>query len=185
MSRPEIQSRIAARLKELRATKGLSLDGVAQLSGVSRSMVSQIERGESSPTVATLWSITHALGADIAAIIGDGEAPAITVVRSDTAPLIEGLGQGCTIRILSPPEEVGRHEVYELVFEESGRLDSDPHVAGTVEYLTVTKGRMKVQAANSVDELGTGDSARYAADVAHSIASQDGPAHAVLIVRFK
>lgn len=184
MTRPEIQSRIASRLKDIRAQKGLSLDAVAQLSGVSRSMVSQIERGESSPTVATLWNLTQALGVDIAGLLDDRERPEIELIRADAAPLIEGLGQGCTIRILSPPEEVGAHEVYELSFDAGGVLDSDPHGAGTREHLTVIEGRVIVRAAHSEDRLGPGDSARYPADGPHAIAADAGPARALLIVRF-
>ena len=56
-STKDVLSRMALRLKEARKTKNLSLDAVAKLSGVSRSMVSQIEHGESSPTVSTLWTV--------------------------------------------------------------------------------------------------------------------------------
>ena len=56
-STKDVLSRMALRLKDARKAKNLSLDAVAKLSGVSRSMVSQIERGESSPTVSTLWTV--------------------------------------------------------------------------------------------------------------------------------
>ena len=62
----DILNRLPARLKEARRAQGLSLEAVANLSGVSRSMVSQIERGESSPTIATLWNLTRALQVDFA-----------------------------------------------------------------------------------------------------------------------
>ncbi|TMV70167.1 helix-turn-helix transcriptional regulator, partial [Thioclava sp. BHET1] len=65
-AKPDIHDRLAASLKAARRSKNLSLDAVAKLSGVSRSMVSQIERGESSPTVATLWNLTQALHVDFA-----------------------------------------------------------------------------------------------------------------------
>ena len=57
------------RLKEARKAQGLSLDAIANLSGVSRSMVSQIERGESSPTISTLWNLTRALKVDFAGLM--------------------------------------------------------------------------------------------------------------------
>ena len=66
--RAEITTRLADRLKEERAAKGLSLDALAKLSGVSRSMLSQIERGESSPTVASLWNLTRALNIDFSTL---------------------------------------------------------------------------------------------------------------------
>ncbi|MBL4808294.1 MAG: helix-turn-helix transcriptional regulator, partial [Rhodobacteraceae bacterium] len=64
-----ISERLAKRLKETRKGKGLSLEATAKLSGVSRSMLSQIERGESSPTVATLWNLTRALQVDFAGLL--------------------------------------------------------------------------------------------------------------------
>src|SRR3990167_5422707 len=91
------------------ARRGLSLDAVAKLSGVSRSMVSQIERGESSPTVATLWNLTQALQIDFAGLLEGRTAPGIEVVRAEAAPVIGGRGQGLTIRILSPAEDVGEN----------------------------------------------------------------------------
>ena len=60
---------LPARLREARRAQGLSLDAVAKLSGVSRSMVSQIERGESSPKIATLWTLTRALRMEFAGIL--------------------------------------------------------------------------------------------------------------------
>lgn len=70
--RAEIAVRLSSRLKEERAAKGLSLDALAKLSGVSRSMLSQIERGESSPTVASLWNLTRALNVDFSTCLTRG-----------------------------------------------------------------------------------------------------------------
>ena len=101
-----ILTRLPARLKSARTGQGLSLDAVAKLSGVSRSMVSQIERGESSPTIATLWNLTRALQVDFAGLLEGAKAPTqIEVLRATDVPTINNLGSGCRIRILSPPEE--------------------------------------------------------------------------------
>ena len=67
---------------------------MAKLSGVSRSMVSQIERGESSPTVATLWNLTQALQVDFAGLLEGRPAPGIEVMRAGAAPVIGGRGRG-------------------------------------------------------------------------------------------
>ena len=123
--RSDIHDRLAASLREARRTRGLSLDAVAKLSGVSRSMVSQIERGESSPTVATLWNLTQALQVDFAGLLDARKTPLIEVIRAEAAPVIGGRGQGVSIRILSRAEAVGMHEVYDLTFAEGGKLISD------------------------------------------------------------
>lgn len=181
--RSEIHDRLAASLREARKARGLSLDAVAKLSGVSRSMVSQIERGESSPTVATLWNLTQALQVDFAGLLEGRPAPGIEVIRSETAPIIAGRGRNLVIRILSPAEAVGEHEVYDLVFGAGGELISDPHSAGCRESLTVIEGRLRVVSGEEETHLGAGDTARYPADRGHEIHAEGGAARAILIVQ--
>ena len=177
-----ILSRLPARLKEARQAQGLNLDAVAKLSGVSRSMVSQIERGESSPTIATLWNLTRALQVDFAGLLDDSAGDRIEVLRAADVPSIENRGAGCTIRILSAPEDAGRHEVYELRFAEGGVLDSQPHRRGAREHLTVIDGKLVVTSGDATQKIGQGDTARYAADVPHRITS-DRPSRAFLVVQ--
>ena len=177
-----ILSLLPARLKDARRAQGLSLDAVAKLSGVSRSMVSQIERGESSPTIATLWNLTRALQVDFAGLLEDGPASSIEVLRAAEVPSIENRGAGCTIRILSPPEDAGRHEVYELRFGEGGVLDSQPHRRGAREQLTVIEGKLIVTSNEASQKIGQGDTARYAADVPHRIEATR-PSRAFLVVQ--
>ena len=83
--RSDITDRLAANLRDARRAQGLSLDAVAKLSGVSRSMVSQIERGESSPTVATLWNLTQALQVDFAGLLEGKPQAGIDVTRAAAA----------------------------------------------------------------------------------------------------
>jgi len=177
-----ILSLLPARLKEARREQGLSLDAVAKLSGVSRSMVSQIERGESSPTIATLWNLTKALQVDFAGLLEQQGSASIEVLRAVDVPQIEARGTGCTIRILSAPEDAGMHEVYELRFAEDGVLDSQAHRRGAREHLTVIEGAVDVVSGDSAERISAGDTARYAADVAHRI-SAVGAARAFLIVK--
>lgn len=180
----DILTRLPARLKDARRAQGLSLEAVANLSGVSRSMVSQIERGESSPTIATLWNLTRALQVDFAGLLEESDATdRIEVLRQSDVPSIDNMGQGCSIRILSPPEETGGHEVYDIRFEPGGALNSQPHTRGAREQLTVLDGSVRVTSGNAVNDLGAGDTARYAADVAHSISAPGGAARVFLIVK--
>jgi len=180
----DILTRLPARLKGARREKGLSLEAVANLSGVSRSMVSQIERGESSPTISTLWNLTRALQVDFAGLLEeDSNASQIEVLRATEVPSIDNMGQGCSIRILSPPEEAGGHEVYDILFGEGGTLNSQPHARGAQEQLTVLEGDVRVSSGTAQMELQLGDTARYAADVPHAITATGGPARVFLIVK--
>lgn len=181
--RPDIHDRLAASLKAARRSKGLSLDAVAKLSGVSRSMVSQIERGESSPTVATLWNLTQALHVDFAGLLEGRATPGVEVMRAGAVPLIEGRGVGVRIRILSPAEAAGAHEVYDLSFAAGGALVSEPHGPGCREHLTVLEGALSVTSGEDEERIGPGDTARYAADRPHAIRAEGGGARALLVVQ--
>ena len=179
----DILSRLPARLKEARRAQGLSLDAVARLSGVSRSMVSQIERGESSPTISTLWNLTRALQVDFAGLLDAGGAGGVEVLRSGDVPTIDNRGRNCRLRILSPPEEAGRHEVYDLRLGANGALISDPHRRGAREHLTVIEGRIEVRSGTATEVVAAGDTARYAADLPHGLTATGGPARAFLVVQ--
>jgi transcriptional regulator with XRE-family HTH domain len=166
-----IAERLASRLKETRKSKGLSLEATSKLSGVSRSMLSQIERGESSPTVATLWSLTRALQVDFAGLLDD-EQPQSSIkeiMRTNRTPTIDSQGEGCRIRILSPPDQAGKIEVYEIEFTAGGALKSAPHRQGCIEHLTVLQGTLNVTAGENSAQLFEGDTIRYAADCPHEI----------------
>lgn len=180
----DILTLLPARLKEARREQGLSLEAVSNLSGVSRSMVSQIERGESSPTIATLWNLTRALQVDFAGLL-DTEAASdqIDLLRASDVPSIENIGQGCRIRILSPPEEAGGHEVYDITFKPGGALRSQPHARGAREQMTVLEGSVRVTSGSASDVLNMGDTGRYAADIEHAIVANGGAARVFLIVK--
>ncbi|MEL6966868.1 MAG: XRE family transcriptional regulator [Pseudomonadota bacterium] len=180
----DILSALPMRLKAARKAQGLSLQAVAKLSGVSRSMLSQIERGESSPTISTLWNLTRALNVDFAGLL-DQRLPGdiIHVLKADDAPTIDKVGEGCRIVILSPPDEAGGHEVYDITVDAGGALKSQPHPRGTSEQLTVLDGRVRVTSGAASSEVERGDTARYAADVPHEIVAVGGAARVFLIVK--
>jgi len=184
-SRAEITMRLAGRLKKERAAKDLSLEALAKLSGVSRSMLSQIERGESSPTVASLWNLTRALNVDFSSLLDQDMEPDHQIIehmRDSQTPIFDNKEAGCHIRILSPTDEVGGTEVYDITFEKSAHLESAPHKKGCVEHLTVLAGSLEVSSGGERAQVSTGDTLRYAADVDHSIKAED-EARALLIVK--
>jgi len=184
-NRAEITTRLAGRLKGARAAQGLSLDALAKLSGVSRSMLSQIERGESSPTVASLWNLTKALNVDFSTLLDQESEPKTAIreiVHNDQTPVIRNRAAGCEFRILSAPEAVGSTEVYDIRFDKGATLESAPHKKGCLEHLTVLEGVIQVTSGGEVADVSVGDTIRYAADVEHSIKATQA-ARALLIVQ--
>lgn len=185
VAKHQISVRLATRLKGARKSHGLSLDSLAKLSGVSKSMLSQIERGESSPTVASLWILTQALNIDFSDLFDDGpkeRSPIKEVLRAEQVPVINTHGTGCKIRILSAPQSVGKTEIYDLEFEANGILTSEPHRAGCVENLAVFSGELTITADGVSEVVHPGDTVRYVADRSHSIQSTGLASRAILIV---
>ena len=184
--RDTILDELPSRLKKARKEQGLSLDAIANISGVSRSMVSQIERGESSPTIATLWNLTQALNVDFAGLLDQGPLDnRIEVLKADQVPSIDNMGDGCQIKILSPPEDVGTHEVYDISLRPGSSLKSQPHGRGTTEQLTVLSGSVRVMSGEAVAELQAGDTAHYAADLSHEISANNEASRVFLVVKAK
>lgn len=183
-----IVSKVAEMLRAARKEQQLTLDDLAQRSGVSRSMLSQIERGESNPTLATLWNLTQALGVDFAGLLGNEDeveevSGQVERLAASRTPTIDSQGERCRLRILSPPTLAGSVEWYELQLDSGGALVSDAHAPGCREHLTVLEGRIAVQSGLREEEAEPGDTLRYRADVGHRIAALGGaPARALLVV---
>jgi transcriptional regulator with XRE-family HTH domain len=100
-----LNDRTAARVRELRAQAALSLESLAQRSGVSRSMISLIERGESSATAVVLEKLATALGVTLASLFdapGDRAAPPGPVARAAAQPPWQDPGSGYVRRNVSP-----------------------------------------------------------------------------------
>jgi transcriptional regulator with XRE-family HTH domain len=173
-------------IQAFRKRRSLTLDDLAKLSGVSRSMLSQIERGQANPSLATVWALGTALKVDISELIS-GElidrGPQIEVNQPFFTPELRTEDGSCTLRILSPPDHAGQLEWYELLFCGHGSLVSQAHAKGTREHLTVLEGALEITAGSASAALPTGATARYAADVAHVIRNAgESPARALLVM---
>lgn len=161
---------VGDRLQELRQRHGLSLDDLSRKSGVSKSMLSEIERNRSNPTVALTWRLASALGVRLTDLLQTGMPERLLdVVPAHAAPSLTSADGNCELRILGPVELAGKVEWYELVVKSGGVLDSQPHGPGAREHLTVFSGVLEVQSGSESSRVERGETARYAADVRHSI----------------
>ena len=177
---------IGPRLRDLRKGRGLTLDALAASSGVSRSMLSQIERGQANPTIATVWNLTRALGVELADFVGGKRVEKrgrIEITAASFVPEIRTADGQCVMRILSPADTAGQTELYLLTIEPSGALVSDPHARGSSEHLTVLSGELTVSSGDTTATVMMGGIARYPGDVAHAISNHTAHrAEALLVV---
>src|SRR5438445_13323493 len=122
----DLNQRIAERVRELRAAQGLSLDGLASKSSVSRSMISLIERGESSPTAVVLEKLAAGLGVMLAALFdapaGVAQGPGGPVARRDDQPQWRDPASGYLRRNVSPPGVPQPMQIVEVHFPPGGRV---------------------------------------------------------------
>ena len=159
------------RLKQLRAERGWSLDALANASGVSRSMLSQVERNQANPTLAVAFRIAGAFGMSLAELVETpGAMSSLVVIRAGDHAFHYRSDRDCQIRTLSPLHLEKDVEFYEVrAFKEGGALRAAPHFEGTREFLTVQRGRVRVESAGDAEDLNRGDSVNYRADVPHAI----------------
>jgi transcriptional regulator with XRE-family HTH domain len=165
-----INRHLGTRVKHLRGARGWSLESLATASGVSRSMLSQIERERANPTLAVTLRIARAFGLTLGELIEmPGAASAVTVIRANDHTYHYRSDKDCRIRTLSPLNLEKDVEFYEVRLQPGGGLRSSPHFEGTREFLTLQKGRLRIESANDAEELSPGDSASYRADVPHAL----------------
>ncbi len=166
----ELGSKVGTRIRQLRLARGWSLERLSTASGVSRSMLSQIERNRANPTLNVTLRIAHALSVSLGEMVEQPSAAAsIEVIRAEDRQYHYRSDATCTIRTLSPLHLEKDVEFYEIRLQAGGALRSAPRYQGTREFLTVERGRVRVVSAQDAVELHRGDSASYRADVAHAI----------------
>jgi len=165
-----VQQHVCERVREMRRQKGWTLEELSSASGVSRSMISQIERGSANPTLGVAHRLASAFGLTLGALVDTTtNAPQIDVVRSGEPTHLFRDDQHCRIRTLSPLHLEKGVEFYELVMHAGGILDSAPHFHGTREFITVESGHLRITSGGDIVELKKGDSAHYPADQPHKI----------------
>jgi XRE family transcriptional regulator, regulator of sulfur utilization len=168
---PAEPPQVGAALAALRRQRGLSLDDLSRRAGVSKSMLSQIERAQANPTVAVVWRLATALGVPLAELLGETRPaePLLATEPAHAAPLLTSPDGRCALRILGPIDLAGRFEWYQLTVQPGGALDSQPHAPGSREHLTLASGTLEVSAGAQSTRLRHGETARYAVDVPHRI----------------
>ena len=134
-------------------------------------MLSQIERGEANPTLAVTVRIAHAFGVPLGDLVEAADSSSIEVVRADDRRFHYRSDDECEIRTLSPLQLEKDVEFYEVLLKPGGVLRSAPHFRGTREFLTVERGKVRIESADDTTELARGDSASYRADVPHALVS--------------
>jgi transcriptional regulator with XRE-family HTH domain len=178
---------LGVNIKARRQALGLSLEALSEQSGVSRAMLSDIERGSKSPTVRVVSQIAEGLGCTVSQLLGDSTAEAtqmLSLVRRSERRVLLDPQSGVERALLSP--DFLRHGIEVLWYTIPPGADTGDfpaHRPGVEEQLTVIAGRMECRVGAQAVTLETGDSLWFQADVAHRLVNIDTePCHCLLII---
>lgn len=182
--------RIGPAIQKERKTRKLTLEQLSVQSGVSKSMLSQIERGQANPTFAVVWSLTQALDITFSELVGQGSATAsidhIEITSRAHTPEIRSPDGMCRLRILSAPRLAGQTEWYDVVIDPGGVLESEAHAPGAFEHFTALTDGFEVTSGDNTKRLAAGETARYPVDLPHSIANTgQAPARGFLVLLYR
>ena len=163
----------------------MTLEQLSRAAGVSKSMLSEIERDKANPTIAVTWRLANALAIGIDQLLDSGRKAheAVEVLSADKLPSITSTSSSHSLKILGPMELAGRFEWYDLELAPMGELTSAGHDPGTREHLTLMQGTVFVTVDGSRKRVRAGETARYAADAQHQITNAGrSKARGVLVV---
>lgn len=158
---------VAHNIRRLREERKLSMDELSRLSGVSKSMLSQIERGEGNPTLSTLWKLSNGMGVPFDALTVRPKAPFEIMKTSEIQPILEDAGKVRNYPVF-PDDENRRFAVYYLELEPDSFWQSEPHLRGTTEFVSVFDGEIEINAADKLFLVSKGESVRFKGDRLHS-----------------
>lgn len=173
---------IACNLKRLREERNLSLGQLAELAGVSKVVLSQIEKGDSNPTVNTIWKITGALGLPYTSLL-EPATPAVEHVRKeDIAELVENRYH---IYNYYSKNEKRNFEIYEIEVEPGCSHDSIGHSSRSFEYVVLVEGEMTLTVEDTEYVLKRDDALYFDASAPHSYRNEGNVmAKAVMVIQY-
>ncbi len=159
---------LAETLKGLRKERGWSLDAAAAATGVSKAMLGQIERGESSPTTAVLWKLATGFHVSVSALMEPlPELAAETLIRDADVIRSTPGDSGMAVAPLFPFEARFGFDLMELTFLPGYERLSEPHEAGVIEHVTIIEGRMEILTEGKWHALKAGQTIRFRGDRPH------------------
>ena len=184
VSEGDVTPSLGKTIMRLRKAYNLSLGELSEQSGVAKSIISQIERNETNPTISTVWRLSRALDTTIDEVLKDEAAPNfIEHQQKAGVPILESQDGLCRLAIVGALSLVEYLQWYDFEAKPGGVLESDPHPPGTVEHLYLITGELTVTVAGEARVLKTGESLRYHGDRAHKIANTGTTtAHATMVL---
>jgi transcriptional regulator with XRE-family HTH domain len=171
-------------IQRLRKAYNMSLGELSEHSGVAKSIISQIERNETNPTIGTVYRLSRALDTTIDEVLKhDSEPNFVEFQTKSGVPILESQDGLCRLAIAGPLNLVEQMQWYDFQARPGGTLESDPHPPGTVEHLYLLRGELEVTCDGETRPLKTGESVRFRGDRPHRLYNPGTDyAHATMVL---
>ena len=180
-----LTEKLGQTILRLRTADRMSLGDLSESSGVAKSMISQIEKNETNPSLATLSRLSQALGTSVEAMVSQGGSDGSALVEKteiQDTPLLKSTDGLCELRIIGSIDTVQWVQWYDFQAQSGGVLESSPHPDGSVENLTILQGEVLVEVEDESWIAKAGETLRYRADRPHKITNTGTkPAHATMV----
>lgn len=182
-----LTGQLGTTVQRLRKAYNLSLSELSQQSGVAKSIISQIERNETNPTLATIWRLAQALDVSIERVLQTTEdAPFLDKMTKADTPILHSDDGKCRLTIIGWIKTVEWLQCYDFYADPGGVLESEAHQRGSVESLSVLEGELEVEVAGVKENVKAGETLRYRCDRPHVIRNlATTPAHATMVCILK
>lgn len=171
-------------IQRLRKAYNMSLGELSEHSGVAKSIISQIERNETNPTIGTVYRLSRALDTTIDEVLKHDSDPNFVEFQTKSGvPILESQDGLCRLAIAGPLNLVEQLQWYDFQARPGGTLESDPHPPGTVEHLYLLKGELEVTCDGETRPLKSGESVRFRGDRPHKLHNPSTDyAHATMVL---
>jgi len=166
MDKSDLNRMIGERLKRIRLKKGLSLEAVSELTGVSKPMLTQIERALSNPTVSTLWKIAEGLNVPFTAFIVEKEEP-VKLVRKDAITPFKEANDLYEVYSVFPAANGRPFEIYTVSLLPGCDYLANSHPHHAVEFIWVLDGAVTIEVNQRRYALSKNEGLRFTADQPH------------------
>jgi transcriptional regulator with XRE-family HTH domain len=180
-------AQLGATIQRLRKAYNMSLGSLSEQSGVAKSIISQIERNETNPTLATVVKLSRALDTTVDEVLrGESRTMFVEHQSKSGIPILESQDGLCRLAIAGPLNLVDYFQWYDFHAQPGGVLESSPHPPGTIEHLYLVNGELEVTTGGETRTLKQGEALRFRADVHHKICNTgSNAAHAVMMLTLR
>ena len=175
-------------IRKIRKNNQMTLRVLAEKSGVSKAMLSQIESDKVNPTIATVWKISTGLGVDINELtrVVSVKKRNFTLTKKHEITTLDCEEEGVHIKTMTPVGMIEDLEIYLITLQKGSKLSSKPHFPGTEEFITLLDGKITVTAGNNVTVMHKDDFLTYHSDIEHTIENTGKNKVVVhMVVRYK